>query len=417
MWRPTPWIAALALLLTLPISAAAELPATWPQWRGPTRDGRVSGNDWPERLDSEHLRQLWRVELDAGYSGPIVAADRVFVTETVNQKTEKVTALARSTGKPLWTAQWPGSLSVPLFAKANGDWIRATPAYDGQTLYVAGIREVLVALEADTGTERWRFDFPEQLNSPLPAFGFASSPLVHRDAIFVQAGGGFCKLDKQTGKLQWRVLEDGGGMDGSAYSSPVVATINDVEQLVVQTRTHLCSVEPAAGRELWKTRIKALQGMNILTPTIDGNRVFTSSHGGEGVLIGVIGPVGERPVSALQVWTNRLQGYMSSPMLHQGHVYLPLQNQRFACVDLTTGQSAWMTEPFGKYWSLVAQGNKLLALDETGELLLIRMSPTKFDLLDRRQLIENAWAHLAVAGEEIFIRDLQGITAYHWKSP
>lgn len=418
MRRPAPWIAGLGILLSLSFAGGAEPTAIWPQWRGPTRDGRVRGTDWPQRLDNNHLRERWRVELDAGYSGPIVAADRVFVTETVNQEFEQVTALERSTGRPLWSAKWRGVLSVHPFAEAHGDWIRATPTCDGATLYVAGMRDLLVALDCQTGVERWRFDFPARLNSPLPAYGFVSSPLVQGDFVYVQAGGGFCKLNKQTGELLWRVLEDGGGLHGSALSSPMAAAINGFQQLVVQTRTHLCGVDPVAGKVMWSTKTRALERLAILTPAIDGNRIFTSAHGGEGLLLGIVGPVGEREASALQIWTKRrLQGYLSSPILHQGHAYLQLRNQRLTCVDLTTGEQLWTTEPYGQYWSLVTQGDKLLALDETGELLLIRLSPSKFELLDRRQLYENAWAHLAVAGEEIFIRDLGGITAYRWKAP
>jgi hypothetical protein len=50
----------------------------------------------------------------------------VFVTETKDQKVETGRALDRQTGKELWSQQWDGSISVPFFAKSNGDWIRAT---------------------------------------------------------------------------------------------------------------------------------------------------------------------------------------------------------------------------------------------------------------------------------------------------
>ena len=146
----------------------------------------------------------------------------------------------RWTARPvaqLWAAEWPGAMSVPFMAKRNGDWIRSTPAYDGQSVYVAGMRDVLVCLDAGTGAERWRVDFVEQFKSPLPAFGFVCSPLVVGDHVFVQAAAGFCKLDKRTGQVVWRILEDGGGMFGSAFSSPVLATVCGQEQLLVQTRT------------------------------------------------------------------------------------------------------------------------------------------------------------------------------------
>lgn len=80
-------------------------------------------------------------------------------------------------------------MSVPFFARSNGDWIRATPALDGDTLYVAGMRDVLVALNITDGSERWRLDFVKRFGSDLPTFGFVSSPLIDGDSVYVQAGG------------------------------------------------------------------------------------------------------------------------------------------------------------------------------------------------------------------------------------
>jgi outer membrane protein assembly factor BamB len=115
-------------------------------------------------------------------------------------------------------------------------------------------------------------------------------------------------------------------------------------------------------------------------------------------------------------WENKTQGYMSSPVVIGSHAYLHLRNQRFTCIDLATGKETWTTKPYGQYWSIVAQGDRILALDERGELLLIRANPEKFELLDSRKISEaSTWAHLAVCGEEIFIRELNAIAAYRWK--
>src|SRR5262249_16665931 len=156
--------------------------STWPQWRGPTRDSQVTGPAWPETLKDDALKQLWRVELGSSYSGPIVAADRIFVTETKDKSLESVRALDRETGKELWQAQWKGAVTVPSYARGNGEWIRSTPAYDGENLYVAGMRDVLVCLNAETGKERWRVDFVEKYETPPPPYGFVCSPLVDGDA-------------------------------------------------------------------------------------------------------------------------------------------------------------------------------------------------------------------------------------------
>ena len=143
-------------------------------------------------------------------------------------------------------------MKVPFFAARNGSWVRSTPAYDGEYLYVAGMRDVLVCLRARDGSEVWRVDFMETFDTPLPDFGFVCSPLVIGDAVYVQAGGGFARLERKTGAVRWRSLQDGGGMQDSAFSSPVLASLQGVPQLVVQTRAALAGVDPEDGTVLWQ---------------------------------------------------------------------------------------------------------------------------------------------------------------------
>jgi outer membrane protein assembly factor BamB len=394
----------------------ADPPATWPQWRGTGRDGVDRQGRWPQTLAGDALRPKWRVPLAPSYSGPIVAEKMVFVTETVDEQTEVVRALDRETGEEVWRKSWPGTLSVPFFAKANGDWIRATPAYDGESLFVAGMRDVLVCLNASTGAERWRVDFVEQLHSPLPSFGFVSSPLVVDESVYVQAGGSVVRLNKRTGKIEWRALQDGGGMYGSAFSSPVLATLAGRRQLLVQTRQLLAGLDPHDGQVLWSQEIEAFRGMNILTPTVWNDHVFTSSYGGGSFLFRVRSEAGRMSVEP--VWRNKVQGYMSSPIVVDDMVYVHLRNQRFACLDLETGRERWISRPYGKYWSLASQGKLLLALDERGDLLLIRANADNFDLLDSRHLSDSStWAHVAVCDAEIYVRDLHGLTVYYWTAP
>jgi len=388
--------------------------ADWPQWRGPSRTSIVEGEPWPTSLDEGTLKAGWRNSLGPGYSGPIVTSDRIFVTETDRETDEIVRALDRKTGAEIWRASWKGALKVPFFARENGDWIRATPAIDGDALYVAGIRDLLVCLEQATGKERWRVDFVERDKASIPAFGFVSSPLVTEDALYVQAGGAFQKLDKQTGATLWKTLDDGGGMGGSAFSSPFLTTINGIPQILVQTRNSLAGVDPETGRVFWKTDVPAFRGMNILTPTVYANSVFTSSYGGKSTLFNISLKDSEQSVST--AWENKTQGYMSSPIVLEDYAYLHLKNQRFTCIDLRTGKETWTTTPYGKYWSMVARGDTILALDERGDLYLIRANPEKFELLSSRKVSESpTWGHVAVAGNEIFIRELHAIAAWEWK--
>lgn len=389
--------------------------STWPQWRGPNRDCQITGNNWPNSLKGNRLKEQWRVTFQESYSGPIVTQERVFVTETRNKTTEGVYALDRNTGKQLWKTQWPGSLSVPFFAARNGSWIRSTPAYDGERLYVAGMRDLLVCLNAEDGKELWRFDFTKEFKTSLPAFGFVCSPLVDDDFVYVQAGGAFVKLDKLKGKLIWRTLQDGGGMFGSAFSSPIFATIKGKKQLLVQTRTTLAGVDAETGKAFWSQEIPAFRGMNILTPTVFQDGIFTSSYGGKSFYIEPMEKGGKYSVKVK--WTNKAQGYMSSPVIIGDYLYTHLRSQNFACFDLKTGDQKWISDKrFDEYWSLVVQGDKILALDQSGILYLIKANPQKLEILDERKVSKaETWAHLAVCDNQVFIRELYDMVAYKWE--
>jgi len=389
----------------------------WNQWRGPSRDGQVAGPSWPDKLTDNYLEPRWRSTLGPSYSGPVVSAEAVFVTETRDKSTEIVRALSRATGKELWKVEWAGALSVPFFAKSRGDWIRATPAYDGKSLYVAGMRDVLISLNAKTGKEQWRVDFVKELATPLPEFGLVCSPLVDGDALYIQAGNSAVKLNKHTGKVLWRALtSESSIMTNGAFSSPILATIAGSRQLIVQTREQLAGLDPETGQQLWIQTVPSFRGMNILTPVAYGDAIFTSSYQNKSWLYRI--NKGATGFAVEEAWSNNAQGYMSTPVIIDGYAYLHLGNQRFTCINLQTGERTWTSKPFGKYASLVAQRDRILALDERGVLLLIKANPKEFELLSERQVSEEeTWAHLAIAGDEMFIRELNGIAAYRWRTP
>jgi outer membrane protein assembly factor BamB len=406
-------------LILVTVIASVARGEDWPQWRGPTRDGQYRGPSWPESLDEKSLTQAWQVELEPSYSGPIVVGKRVFTTETVKADRERVTAYDRESGEQLWRTEWKGSLIVPFFAWENGSWIRATPACDGETLYVAGMRDVLVALDVATGAERWRVDFVEKYKSPVPSFGFVASPLVDGESIYVQAAAAVVKLNKRTGEVEWRAFADEGGMNGSAFASPVIATVGGVRQLVVQAREKLAGLTLADGKVLWAQEVPAFRGMNIITPTIVADLAFASAYGGKTNGYRIVNKTENTAEPRFEVetaWTEASQGYMSSPVIFAGHAYVHLRNQRFACFDLKDGKRTWTTTPFGKYWSLVARQDRILALDEKGELLLIAADPDEFKLLSRRKIsTDSTWAHLAFADGKVYVRSLNGLTVWDWK--
>ncbi len=402
------------ILAASSLSGAKPDTDTWNQWRGPNRDGIVAGKPWPAELKEEHLKLKWRVELGSSYSGAILDKDTVYVTESEGNN-EVVRALDRKNGREKWNHKWAGKMTVPFFAWSNGSWIRSTPALANGKLFIGGMRDHLVCLDAKSGKRLWEIDFPKEMKTPLPSFGCVCSPMVDGKFVYMQAGAGFCKIEQDTGKILWRIMKDEGGMYGSAFSSPVIATLAGKRQILVQSRTELAGVDIESGGVLWQQPIKAFRGMNILTPLPYKEGVYTSAYGGRSHFFGI--KRDSEAWKSMEQWENKAQAYMCSPVLFEGHVYLHLRNQRFACYDLKEGKEAWVSSKrFGKYMSLVRQGGKILALDQNGMLYLIRANPEKLDVMDSRKISkQETWAHLAVGTGQLAVRELKAISFYDWK--
>lgn len=400
--------ASLAIIASLGLGSRV-LADNWPGWRGPNRDGKCA-TKLPERIS--HLQPTWTVKLGDSYSGPIISGKNVLVTETINKKNETLSALERETGNQVWKKEWEGAMSVPFFASSNGDWIRSTPATDGKRVVVGGMRDVVACFDAETGNELWRIDFNKDLKIDLPSFGLVCSPLIDGEFVYVQAGGGIRQIRLADGKFGWMAMKEAGGMMGGAFSSPVIADLNGTRQLVAATRDAMVGVELASGKELWQRPIQTFRGMNILTPTIVGQQIFTSSYGGRSQSIRV---KAESPTgwSTDVAWEGKSEAYMSSPIVVGDYAYLHLKNQRVCCIDLKDGSETWRTQPYGKYWSMVTDGERILGLDESGKLYLLAANPEKFELLDQLQVSdEPCWAHLAVVDDEIFVRFQRGLKMY-----
>ena len=402
-----------ATLAVFATTAGLASGADWNQWRGPNRDSQLAEKEWPDALNGR-MKLVWEKPHAPSYSGPISQDGMVFTTETIDKTNEKVTAYDLKSGKVVWEKEWPGAMAVPFFAASNGDWIRSTPAVSGDKLLVLGMRDVLVCLDTKTGKENWRLDFPSKTGSPLPAFGAVCSPLIDGDTAYVQSGGALVKVSLEGGEVLWSSLEDTKGMMSSgSFSSPVIATLAGERQLVVQTRQALCGVDMKTGNVLWQQPIQSFRGMNILTPVIKGDRIFNTAHSGKAQLF-EISKEGDQ-WSVEEIWSQKSQGYMSSPVLIGDTIYLHQKNQRATALGTEDGEIRWTSSPFGKYWSMATNGQKILALDNSGELLLVTPSSVALEIDDRMKVADDSWAHIAIQDDMVIIRDLNALKVYQWK--
>src|SRR5262249_21390490 len=131
----------LSLTLTGVLLCAAG--ADWPNWMGPNRNGSSPETglltDWPDGGP----KVLWKVEGGDGYSSGAVAGGRA-ITMVQQGPDELVLALDAATGKKLWATK-----VGPAYKNQYGDGPRATPAIQGQHVWVQSVNGPVVCLEVD----------------------------------------------------------------------------------------------------------------------------------------------------------------------------------------------------------------------------------------------------------------------------
>lgn len=398
----------LAPILTSRVSAQeTTLATTWNQWRGPQRDGV-----WKGALPSSlaDLKLAWEKPLSPSYSGPVTDGKTVYTTETVDEKYERITAFDLASGDQVWTTQWEGAMTVPFFAAANGSWIKSTPALTDSALVIIGIRDEIVCLDPASGDTKWRVDLAERFGSVRPNFGAVCSPLIDGDAVYVQGGGATLKLSLADGETIWRALA--GEEDDDAFSSPIMAELAGVRQLVVQTRTKLCGISIGDGSLLWSEPIEAYRNMNILTPTVIGDDVFTAAHSGRSQMFDVSRTGDQWKIT--EKWNQKVQAYMSSPVVDGQTIYMHSKNERLTALDIETGEILWTGQPMGKYQSLVRNDDVVLVLDEGGELLSVQPNRETLEIKDRLKVANDAWAYLGVFDGGLIVRDLNALKVYRY---
>ncbi len=225
-----PFVTALATL-ALPGPAqdaeatAPEAHATdWRSFRGPNGSGVAASGGLPDDLGGEQAVE-WRVKIHSGYSSPIAASGRIFLTGA--DRTHLFTVcLDEETGRKMWhrkiayDGKRPGANSPAA----------STPATDGETVYALFHHVGLIAYDV-FGEELWRNDLGAPFNIP---HGLATSPVVHGGRVVVQldqdSGSALVCLDAGTGSELWRTARDGAA---HSYSTPIVTDASDGEPVLV----------------------------------------------------------------------------------------------------------------------------------------------------------------------------------------
>ena len=406
-----------AVLVGLPAAGQSD----WPQWRGPARDGSVSDSpiegDWPEQP-----ALLWKREVGEGYSGPVVARERIWVQARRGQR-EVVSSLRLSDGKELWSRSHEVPFEQDSSAAGHGLGPYSTPSLAGDRLFTIAITAVLSAWNAADGTLLWQADYSGEFDPSYTTYGASASPLVWKDLCFMHVGGpkgrelgnsgpgAMVALRVADGKEVWRWTGDSPNLG----ASPVIQEIAGRSQLVFKSRDKIVGLDPRDGKELWRIPWRVPMDNTIVTPLLIGDQLITSDYE-KGVVAWRLEKSGTS-WAARELWHQReVYVAMSSPVVAAGQVvglsYLR-QGQLFG-LDPESGEILWRHESkWGDYASLIAWGDAVLVFRQDGAVIVGEVSRDRFREIRRYRLWSGrSWAHPAIVDDRILVRSGEQLTAY-----
>lgn len=374
---------------------------TWPGFRGPARDGVVSGmtvgTDWTSAPPIE----VWRRAVGPGWSSFAVRGNVIY-TQEQRGNDEIVAAYALSSGKAVWRHHDPAR-----FWESNGGaGPRATPTIDGSRVYALGATGILNALDADTGAVLWSRNAAADTGAKVPEWGFAGSPLVVDGLVVAAAGGILAAYDAATGERRWI-----GPQEAEGYTSPQLMTIDGVRHIVLLSGTGLTAVSPQDGTPRWQY---AWKGYPIVQPsqTQDGGILIAVNE-----MSGVRRLAVARGAGGWQVeerWTSTgLKPWFNDFVVHKGHAY-GFDGTILSCIDLADGSRKWKGGRYGGgQLVLLPQQDLLLVISEDGELATVSATPDGFKEFGRVPVISGkTWNHPVLVGDLVLVRNGEEMAAF-----
>jgi outer membrane protein assembly factor BamB len=386
------------LLAILPFLVAAD----WPQHLGPTRNGHSSETGLQRAWPKEGPQVVWQRDVGSGWSGPVVAGERLILFHRVGDD-EVVDCLEAATGKPIWKAAYR-TRYVDEFNFDNGP--RATPLIADKRVFTFGADGELHAWELESGKKVWGRNINRDYRVPKGFFGAATSPLLADGKLLLNVGvktAGVVAFDIENGRESWKASDD-----AVSYSSPVLARFGGEELAIFFTREGLLAVTPRGDivhRYSWRPR--AHLSVNVATPIVSGDRVYLSTSYETGA---IVLELKRGKLEELWKGDDILSNHYNTPVLVKDHLYGIDGRQeggqaRLRCVEWSTGKVRWTKDAFGCA-SLTYADGLLIAGIETGDVALIDPTPDGYKELARAKVLDSpARALPALSDGRLFIRD------------
>jgi outer membrane protein assembly factor BamB len=355
---------------------------------------------------------LWAKEVGEGYSGPVVAGDRLILFHRVGDR-EVVECLDAANGKQRWKYDYPTNYQDD-YGKGNGP--RSTPVIAGKQVYTLGAEGALHCLELDSGKKIWERSLEKDYKPRKGFFGVGTSPLVEGDHLLINVGGrdgaGIVAFHRDTGKEVWRATDH-----DASYSSPTVATIDGMRHVIFLTREGIVSLDPATGKVRFSKRWRSRQNasVNAATPIVVGDQLFVSACYDTGAVLHKV-----RKDGLDEVWKNdeSLSNQYNTSIHHDGFLYgvhgrQDFREAKLRCVELKTGKVRWTRESIGCGSMVLADGH-LIVLDENGDLVLVKATPEAYREKARASVLTRpCFAEIALSNGRLYARDGKRLVCFN----
>jgi outer membrane protein assembly factor BamB len=389
----------------------------WPQWRGPNRDGISKETGLLKAWPKDGPKQLWKnAMIGGGYSTPSVVSDRVYLLGD-KDKQESLIVLDTKDG----TEQWRTKIgSVAKDGPPSYPGPRSTPTVDGDLIYVLGSDGDLLCVEKAKGAVVWKKNLKKDFAGKMGVWAYAESPLIDGDWLICTPGGAqatMLALNKKTGETIWKCPIPGGLW--SAYASAMISEAGGVKQYVQFVSNALVGVEAKTGKSLWQYKKNNDPfGVNIPTPLVHGDLVFTTTGGGAALLRLAAKDGG---VAAEEVHRNgKMSGAIGGAVRVGDHIYFT--TDKLICLKMATGEVIWENPCVGAASICVADGLLYVrgqggtGMDNKKEppshIALVEATPDGYKERGRFEQPDHgnrpAWPYPVVANGRLYLRD-QGV--------
>ena len=379
----------LVLAGVIMMGANDGLAADWPQWRGPDRKGISKESDWDTTLGGGRPKQLWQKQIGVGYSSITVSDGLAYTMGNANRQ-DTVYCFDAESGREVWKE----SYACGVGGGYKGP--RATPAVADGTVYTFSVEGHVLALDAKSGSVKWRKDLRREMQARPPKWGFSCSPVVDGNQVVLNVGSRGLALDKKSGRVLWN-----SGGSGGSYASAVPFDYKGNHYYAIFSTPGLVVVDAKSGREAWSFPWQTTHDVNAADPIVSGSRVFISSNYGKGCALLDFSSGKPR-----KVWGNReMKTHFNSPVLFKGMV---IGNSEGTLVSIAgkTGRRNWQYSGIGRGGSVLVAGGKLLVLDEQGAVSVGALDDTGFrPAAKARVLTGQTWTPPALANGRLYVRN------------